>query len=273
MSPRDRYSEIADDLRRRIRLGQWLPGEKLPRMVDLSVDYSAARGSVAQAIRQLEEEGLVKSTPRRGTIVLPGRERRRLPRGTHVHRRRLKEGGYSFAATLPGEPSWVHHIEPTRAPAPITGRAAELLGIEAGTMVFRRLRVTSPVGEPPFTLSETWIPPEVVEAAPGVREQGAPGSYLDRIEEAGHGPLSWYEITRARMPDREEAELLGIPTRLPVLETCRVSESAATQRPVEVTVMVITSDRVELITHLERDATAVYDVLSPPGGPHSPKEP
>lgn len=271
MSPRDRYSEIADDLRKRIRLGQWLPGEKLPRMVDLSTDYAAARGSIAQAIRQLEEEGLVKSTPRRGTIVLPGRERRRLPRGTNVHRRRLKEGGYSFAATLPGEPSWVHHIEPTRAPAPITERAAELLGVEAGTMVFRRRRVTSPVGEPPFTLSESWILPDVVEAAPGVMEQGAPGSYLDHIEAAGHGPLSWYEITRARMPDKVEAELLGIPLRLPVLEMCKISESARTGAAVEVTVMVIPSDRVELITHLQRDKTAAYEVLSHPN--ESTKEP
>jgi len=264
MSPRDRYSDIADDLRERIRRGEWPPGGKLPGMVDLAAEYRAARGSVSRAIRDLEEEGIVKSTPRRGTIVLPGRARRRLPRGTHVHRRRPAEGGYSFAATQPGEPSWVHHIEPTREPAPITERAAELLDVEPGTMVFRRRRVTSPVGEPPFTLSETWIPPDVVEAAPGVREQGPPGGYLDHIEAAGHGPLSWYEITRARMPDRVEAELLGIPLRLPVLETCRVSESALTGAAVEVTVMVIPSDRVELIAHLKRDKTAVYELLSSP---------
>jgi GntR family transcriptional regulator len=271
MSPRDRYNDIADDLRERIKRGDWPPGEKLPRMVDLSTEYDAARGSIARAIRELEEEGIVKSTPHRGTIVLPGRARRRLPRGTHVHRRRPREGGYSFAATQPGEPSWVHHIEPTREPAPITERAAELLGVEPGTMVFRRRRVTSPAGEVPFTVSESWIPPDVVEAAPGVAEQGPPGGYLDHIEAAGHGPLRWHEITRARMPDREEAELLGIPLRLPVLETCRVSESARTGAAVEVTVMVIPSDRVELVSQLRRDRTATYEVLSSPG--ESIKEP
>lgn len=273
MSPRERYREIADDLRRRIQGGEWLPGDTLPTMADLAVEYGVARGTVTRGIELLEEEGLVKSTQRSGTRVLPGRQRRRLPRGTNVHRRRPKEGGYSFAATLPGEPSWVHHIEPTREPAPITERAAELLGLEVGTMVFRRRRVTSPAGEVPFTLSESWILPEIVESAPGVREQGPPGGYLDHIEAVGHGPLSWYEITRARMPEREEAKLLGIPMRLPVMEICRVSESAYTQRPVEVTVMVIPSDRVELLAHLERDETAVYQVLSPPSGPHSPKEP
>ncbi|MEV8638810.1 winged helix-turn-helix domain-containing protein [Streptosporangium sp. NPDC051023] len=69
MSPRERYREIADDLRRRIHEGEWQPGETIPRMVDLGRHYGAARGSVAQAIHRLEADGLLSSTPRRGTVV------------------------------------------------------------------------------------------------------------------------------------------------------------------------------------------------------------
>ncbi|UBU19223.1 UTRA domain-containing protein [Nonomuraea gerenzanensis] len=146
--------------------------------------------------------------------------------------------------------------------APIDDRAAELLGVEPGTPMFRRLRVTSVPDEPPFTLSTSWILPEVVEAAPLVRAQGAPGGYLDAIEAAGHGPLAWCEITRARMPTKEEADLLGITTRLPVVEICRTSTSATTGTVVEVTMQVIPSDRVELVIDLQRDSTATYEVLS-----------
>ncbi|HEY9367586.1 GntR family transcriptional regulator [Streptomyces sp.] len=267
-----RYREIANDLRRRISGGEWQPGDTIPRMADLAAYYQSARGSVASAVRELETEGLLKSTPRRGTVVLEPRIRRRITRGTRVHRRRL-EGGYSFAATKADEPTWVHHVTPRRTVEPIPERAAELLGVEVGTPVLRRRRVTSPEGETPFTLSDSWIRPDVAEAAPKVAEQGLPGGYLDAIERAGHGPLHWREITRSRLPSKEESTLLSIPTRLPVLEICRVSTSASLGEPVEVTVMVVPSDRIETVVELERDASAVFEVLSPPGRPHSRKEP
>lgn len=45
-----------------------------------------------------------------------------------------------------------------------------------------------------------------------IRRSTGPGGYLDRLEEAGHGPIAWTEFGRARMPSREEAVLLGIST-------------------------------------------------------------
>lgn len=267
-----RYPEIAAELRGRIESGEYPPGSRLPGYAELTLAYGVGRGVIQMALSVLEQEGLITVVKKRGIYVRERAGRRRIRRGTHVHRRRPVEGGYSFAATRPGEPQWVHHVTPTRGIHPITARAAELLGVDPGTPIFRRRRVTSPAGEPPFTLSDSWILPEVVQAAPGVDMQGPPGGYLDAIEDAGHGPLDWHEITRCRMPTKDEASLLDIPLRLPVVETCRVSVSASTQAPVEVTVMVIPSDRVEIVTHLQRDETAIYQVLSPPGGPHSDKE-
>lgn len=251
-------------------------------MEDLAAHYQVARGSVAQAIRQLETEGLVLSTPRRGTVVLEHRVRRRVPRSNKVHRRRAR--GYSFGATRPDEPAWVHHITPTYSVEPIPPRPAELLGVEPGTPVARRRRVTSPANEPPFALFDSWILPAVAAVVPQVMEQGVAGEYLQCIEEAGYGPLHWHEITRVRMPDKEEAELLGIPLRLPVQETYRVavaeafrhdSDAPALTRSqvVDVTSMIIPGDRIETITEIERDASAEWvQPLSPPGGPWSPKE-
>lgn len=83
-----------------------------------------------------------------------------------------------------------------------------------------------------------------------------PGGYLDRLEEAGHGPISWTEHVRARMPVPGEADLLQIAARAVVMEFARIGTSAKMKAPVEVTICVIPAERVEIITPLERDRTA-----------------
>jgi DNA-binding GntR family transcriptional regulator len=84
----------------------------------------------------------------------------------------------------------------------------------------------------------------------------AAGEWLYRIEKAGHWPISWMELHRARMPSKDEAALLEIPTSLPVLEIVRVGTSGADNKPVEVTEYVVASDRVETVHVLHRDPSA-----------------
>ncbi|GAA3037610.1 GntR family transcriptional regulator [Streptosporangium longisporum] len=267
------YQRIADDLREEITSGRLKPGWRVPATPELARRYEVTTNTANRALTALAAEGLLIKKPGSGTYVRnPHPVRRRITRGTLVHRRRTI--GYSFAATRPDDPEWQPHFPPIYEEAPITERAAEILGIAPGTPVFRRRRVMSVPGEDPFTLSDSWIVPEVVEAAPDVRKRGVPGGYLDAIEAAGHGPLAWHELTRARTPTTEEAELLGISPLFPVLEICRVSVSASTGEPVDVTVMLIPSDRIEIFQELKRDRTATYEVLSPPGGrPESTTEP
>jgi GntR family transcriptional regulator len=64
------------------------------------------------------------------------------------------------------------------------------------------------------------------------------------------------EFHRARLPTRGEAEELQIPLSVPVLEIVRVGRSGKTGKPVEVTMYVIPSDRVETVQPLERDESA-----------------
>jgi GntR family transcriptional regulator len=54
------------------------------------------------------------------------------------------------------------------------------------------------------------------------------------------------------MPTRDEADELQIPVTMPVLEIVRVGTSGKDERPLEVTVYVIPSDRVEQVVVLER---------------------
>jgi len=60
------------------------------------------------------------------------------------------------------------------------------------------------------------------------------------------------------MPAKDEADLLQIPMTLPVLEIVRVGRSAKDNQPIEVTMYVIPSDRVETFQVLHRDESATW---------------
>lgn len=263
-----RYLDIAAGLRARILGEEWQPGANLPRMADLAREYQVNRDTLARAVAILEAEGLVWAVPRRGTVVRHGMVRPRRPRGNLV-KRNLAAGapGYSFPSAS-GQEVWKHHVPPTARPEKLTDpRLARMLGVPEGAEVMRRFRVTGPETEPPFQINDTWIHPRGSDAVPEVADQvPGPGDWIYRLELAGHGPICWRETHRARMPAKEEADLLQIPVTLPVLEIVRVGTSARDDLPVEVTMYVIPSDRVEQVMVLERDETAAWPWPGQPGG-------
>lgn len=255
-----RYPEIADDLRDRILAGEWEPGANLPHAAELATRYGVNRDTIGRAIAILESEGLVWAVARRGTQVRHGMSRPRRARGNLVKRNVATSGpGYSFPSAS-GQEVWTHHIPPTAGIEPLNDpRLARMLGVTSGTEVMHRHRVTGPVTEPPFQTNDTWIHPRGTADAPDVAGQApGPGDWVYRLELAGHGPISWRETHRARMPTAEEADLLRIPVTIPVLEIVRVGYSARDSLPIEVTQYVIPSDRVEQIIVLERDESAVW---------------
>ncbi|MFH9090934.1 GntR family transcriptional regulator [Streptomyces sp. NPDC017673] len=260
-----RYEEVAADLRSRIRGGEYEVGGTLPRYEDLTAMYGVGRGVISAALAVLEREGLVRPIKRRGIVVLDWRiERRRIARGQVVTRN--PRAGYVFPAASRPDERWVPHGRPFRERLPAPERVAELMGIEAGTETLRRRRVTSPAGEPPFQVVDTWLSEEAIRDAPQIAEASTgPGGYLDRLEEAGHGPISWTEFIRTRMPSREEAQLLEISEEMPVLETAIVGKSAKDGATIEVTIRAIPGDRVELVSELRRDKSASWptDPVSP----------
>ena len=256
MPAHSRYQDIASKIRERIESGEWAPGAKLPRLDDFAAEYNANRDTVGRAIGALEAEGLVVAVQGRGILVRHGTMRPRRPRGNLVKRNAIAPG-YSFPSAS-GQEVWTHHVEPTATVEPLNDeRIARLLAVQPGSPVLRRFRVTGPVGEPPFQINTSWIHPRVADV-PGVASQApGPGDWLYRLETAGgHWPISWMEFHRARMPSKEEAALLEIPTNLPVLEIVRVGTSGHDDKPVEVTVYVVASDRVETVHVLHRDESA-----------------
>lgn len=254
-----RYEVEAAHLRQKIQAGGYEVGEVL-NISGLTAERGVSAATIRRALEVLEEEGMIRVVRGTGAIVQPpAPPRRRIRRGVAVQRDPAR--GYIFpAAAHPQEP-WQIHGQPRASMEPALPVVAEVFAVEPGTPTLRRRRVTSPAGEPPFQVVDTWLSHQAVADAPQIAKASTgPGGYLDRLEEAGHGPISWQETTRARMPSPEEARLLSISAAVPVLQLILIGTSGRTGQPLEATVRVIPADRVEMVAELERAESAQWPV-------------
>ena len=69
MAQQPMYQQIAEELRRRIELGELAPGEQLPTELELREAYDASRNTIRDAIKRLASLGLVETKPGQGTFV------------------------------------------------------------------------------------------------------------------------------------------------------------------------------------------------------------
>jgi GntR family transcriptional regulator len=63
------YYQLASLLREAISAGRYPPAARIPTEADLVHEYGLSRITVRQALRSLEEEGLIRREPGRGTFV------------------------------------------------------------------------------------------------------------------------------------------------------------------------------------------------------------
>ncbi|MFD5552037.1 GntR family transcriptional regulator [Streptomyces goshikiensis] len=253
-----RYEETAAHLRERIKEGDYPPGTKLPSVRTLEATYDVSSGTIRAALRILEAEGLVKTVLKSGIVVRNQTSRRRLTRSSAI----THDGtGYRFPAAAAVGEVWTPHGQPVASVEPVPADVAAVFGLDPGTPVVRRRRVMSPEGEDPWDVIDTWIPPRIITQAPQAGEPvTGKGGYLARIEEAGHGPISWEETARADMPTKEESDLLGISTLMPVMRILRTGLSALDGLPVECSAYAIPADRVEIHSALQRADSAAWPV-------------
>jgi DNA-binding FadR family transcriptional regulator len=67
------FQVLCEDLRQRIRAGEWLPGQRLPSISRLAKDLQVSTGSLREALRSLQSIGLVKIEHGRGVFVTGSR--------------------------------------------------------------------------------------------------------------------------------------------------------------------------------------------------------
>jgi DNA-binding transcriptional regulator YhcF (GntR family) len=63
------FEQVRVQVAAAIRSGSLAPGTALPTVRQLAADLSLAPGTIARAYKELEQEGLVRASGRRGTTV------------------------------------------------------------------------------------------------------------------------------------------------------------------------------------------------------------
>ena len=64
------YLQIADDLQGKIAAGQYRPGDKLPSNTQMQQEYGSSKQTITNAVRELQDRGLVATHSTRGAFVL-----------------------------------------------------------------------------------------------------------------------------------------------------------------------------------------------------------
>ena len=76
------YSDIENDLRKRILSGEFAEGSALPGEIPLSKHYAASRKTVRKALEQLRSQNFISKNQGVGNFVIPAAEREKMPRIT-----------------------------------------------------------------------------------------------------------------------------------------------------------------------------------------------
>jgi DNA-binding GntR family transcriptional regulator len=85
------YEEIAGDLRKRIRAGEFTPNATVGTLPELQKKYGAAQNTVREALKVLAREGLVITRAGKGTYVTGGTGDTRPEDDIAALRRRMDE--------------------------------------------------------------------------------------------------------------------------------------------------------------------------------------
>lgn len=200
------YVQIANHYRDRILSGELAPGAKLPSLADLATEWDVAPNTAAKAIGQLQVEGAIYTSPRGSfvadkDVVATTPAQRAGARGT----RRTRPETESVRVTA---------AESVVAP----NYVAELLSLDAGTLVIRREEITYSRAVP-VMLSVDWVPAsDVMEAAELLAQEPVAGGLLRAIHRATGRTVSHGEDhLRGRASDAREADALRIPVGSPIL--------------------------------------------------------
>ncbi|MBF8191640.1 winged helix-turn-helix transcriptional regulator [Nonomuraea sp. K274] len=64
------WQQVADEIKRRIEAGEYRPGMPIPAERRLADELGVSIGSTRRAVRELREEGWLKTLPKKGTFVV-----------------------------------------------------------------------------------------------------------------------------------------------------------------------------------------------------------
>jgi GntR family transcriptional regulator len=229
-----RYAQLVTAIQDRITSGTYPSGSLMPTEAALTAEFGVSRATVVRALQLLKADGWVESHQGRGTYV------RSAPAGTEPVRR----GAELFLTAEPADRSTVLHAGPAVPPAAV----AQALGLSSGTEAFLRRRLLAVEGEP-VELVSAWFPSAVADGTDLDSAGPLPESVREHL--ARRKRVTMERVTEritARPATAEEARMLSLPRRVPVLDLLVIAYDGA-GRAVQAVTLILPADRHELEEH------------------------
>ncbi len=238
------YYQLENVLREQIVSGKFKAGEKLPTESDLIEQFGVSRITVRQALAALASENLIERRQGSGTFVAQRKTRRRkFDDVTHLTGSldELIEMGLQTSVTV---------IEFNRTAA--DKHEAEILGIKAGTDIFRLKRLRNYDGKP-YSIIVSYLPVEIVEQM--TEDELASCGILHTIENRlGYHLLEARQQIKAELADPYTANLLGIRVGSALLSVERTVYTDD-HKPIEFVHSLYRSDIYGFSVFLKREAS------------------
>jgi GntR family transcriptional regulator len=208
-NPLPLWAQLLADLRRRLDAGEF--AERFPTDRELMDHYGLSRHTVRDAVRRLQEAGLLERARGRGTFVRPTLLEQPLGTLYSLFKSIEAQGREQRSEVLALEEG---HDE----------RAAEMLGVtvEEPLVHLARVRFADSLA---IAVDHSWLPASIgrplLEA-----DFTHTALYAELAVRCGVTPVSGWERIRPQLPTAEQRRLLGISARQPVFGIERVAGSA-----------------------------------------------
>ncbi|GAA2216499.1 GntR family transcriptional regulator [Nonomuraea monospora] len=236
------YGQIAADLRRRVKQGEWPPGTALPTQTELCEEYGVARATMTAALNQLQGERLVTGVRGQGTFVLDWRPIRvSLPRYPAILEPEGHAGAWETACQQAGAAGSMVTVEVAHERADVD--VAEALGLTEGTDTVIRHSRHATLNDSTCQVHTAYYPAHLIEGTPLAGQEKVVGSLYGAMRAAGIDPASADEHLSARPATADEAAEFTLMTGFPVLTLDRLTRDQEGRR-VEWLRMVIDPTRV-----------------------------
>lgn len=199
-----KYEQVLKALQQRISEGTYPPGTALPSEARMSAEFGTSRTTIIKALSIMRQDGWIESRQGKGHLV----------RGVPAAVRQVTPD-YVVSGLDTDETADTTLLRVGAVLAP--SWVAAMLGLDADTPVYERRRLlTGPDG--PVALSSVYVPVELAVGTAIGKKDPLPGGVREHLRSAA-GLRFDYATTRvtARVPDSDEAELLGLDAATPVL--------------------------------------------------------
>lgn len=238
------YHRIVDDLRTEILAGSRAPGQRLQSEHELAEKYDTSRPTVRRAIAVLRADGLVVTEQGRGAFVRPKPHVRLLLSGANYRKHRSAGlAGFNAQVLEQGQVPEQQLLEVATVLAP--EEVATRLDLDEGGLVVVRRRLFL-ADRQPVAFCDSYYPAKLAEGTVIAEHAKIKGGVHAAIEDP-KGPIR-RQVTRsvddlvARMPTQREAEGLGLPPGVPIVQVLRTVYDAD-DYPLEVQDSIAAADR------------------------------